>query len=316
MKIITIEQYMEMLALQKDINDSTASMSWVHGLTNKGRSVNWPRCIFGESFELMDSFPWKHWKDLDGVADMANARKELVDIWHFLLSYGIHAHFMFGLFIAKKDLLHMASSKSRSSDPMENDVSTFNEEIYSSLVSLSGYKSLLETGTVSDEDEYDSFYYSCVEGILSEKIFRAMTVTPSKPEGDIYAELDVLNMIATRASVFESKAPTEGTEYMHYSTKIQMFDSMLLVFNKLLTHYLPMDLPREYLGKNVLNRFRQENGYKEGSYIKMWDGIEDNVHLDVVLANIADEDLNICNIYSQLEDRYKEYAITKNPTKG
>ena len=33
------------------------------------------------------------------------------------------------------------------------------------------------------------------------------------------------------------------------------------------------------LEKNVLNFFRQDNGYKDGSYIKLWDGKEDNQHL-------------------------------------
>ena len=36
-------------------------------------------------------------------------------------------------------------------------------------------------------------------------------------------------------------------------------------------------LYRLYVGKNILNQFRQDNGYKEGTYIKVWDGEEDNV---------------------------------------
>lgn len=31
-----------------------------------------------------------------------------------------------------------------------------------------------------------------------------------------------------------------------------------------------------YVGKNVLNIFRQRNGYKDGTYVKMWHGREDN----------------------------------------
>ncbi len=45
---------------------------------------------------------------------------------------------------------------------------------------------------------------------------------------------------------------------------------------------LEMDLPmlaREYVGKNVLNSFRQAHGYHDGSYRKVWQGREDNVHL-------------------------------------
>lgn len=42
-----------------------------------------------------------------------------------------------------------------------------------------------------------------------------------------------------------------------------------------------------YVAKNVLNFFRQDNGYKSGTYIKLWDGKEDNVHLSH-LVNILD----------------------------
>jgi len=37
------------------------------------------------------------------------------------------------------------------------------------------------------------------------------------------------------------------------------------------------DLYRLYVGKNILNQFRQDHGYKEGTYIKVWNGEEDNV---------------------------------------
>ena len=36
-------------------------------------------------------------------------------------------------------------------------------------------------------------------------------------------------------------------------------------------------LYRLYVGKNILNQFRQDHGYKEGNYIKVWNGEEDNV---------------------------------------
>ncbi|WP_339674823.1 dUTP diphosphatase [uncultured Zhongshania sp.] len=45
------------------------------------------------------------------------------------------------------------------------------------------------------------------------------------------------------------------------------------------------DLYKQYVGKNVLNFFRQDHGYKDGSYIKIWQGQEDNVHLVEILAN-------------------------------
>ncbi|MEP0356808.1 MAG: dUTP diphosphatase [Paraglaciecola sp.] len=65
------------------------------------------------------------------------------------------------------------------------------------------------------------------------------------------------------------------------------------------------ELYRQYVGKNVLNFFRQDNGYKEGSYIKVWNGQEDNEHLvevldslDISLADYSDQ------VYTGLKQRY------------
>lgn len=44
------------------------------------------------------------------------------------------------------------------------------------------------------------------------------------------------------------------------------------------------ELRRVYVGKNVLNLFRQANGYKTGTYIKNWNGPEDNVYLEDSMA--------------------------------
>lgn len=46
-------------------------------------------------------------------------------------------------------------------------------------------------------------------------------------------------------------------------------------------------LYRGYVGKNVLNFFRQDHGYKDGSYKKHWfDGREDNEHLVDALQSL------------------------------
>ncbi|MEE4298930.1 MAG: dUTP diphosphatase [Pseudomonadales bacterium] len=53
--------------------------------------------------------------------------------------------------------------------------------------------------------------------------------------------------------------------------------------------WLGMDaasLYASYVGKNVLNGFRQRNGYKDGSYRKVWAGREDNEHLVEIVAGL------------------------------
>ena len=65
------------------------------------------------------------------------------------------------------------------------------------------------------------------------------------------------------------------------------------------------ELYRQYVGKNVLNFFRQDNGYKDGSYLKLWHGREDNEHLVDVL-NTLDIDLPDYSdkVYQELKQRY------------
>ena len=65
------------------------------------------------------------------------------------------------------------------------------------------------------------------------------------------------------------------------------------------------DLYRHYIGKNILNFFRQDHGYKEGSYIKMWGGREDNEHLLDILGSIDCSSEHFPeNVYSSLSQRY------------
>lgn len=69
------------------------------------------------------------------------------------------------------------------------------------------------------------------------------------------------------------------------------------------------ELYTAYVGKNVLNFFRQDHGYKDGTYRKLWAGREDNEHLvelcrslDPSGADFKDE------LYRALNERYQANA--------
>lgn len=65
-------------------------------------------------------------------------------------------------------------------------------------------------------------------------------------------------------------------------------------------------IKRIAFGKKVLNQFRQDNGYKEGTYKKYWaEGQEDNVYLTKLMRATPDELVSHENIYNSLESRYK-----------
>lgn len=62
-----------------------------------------------------------------------------------------------------------------------------------------------------------------------------------------------------------------------------------------------------YVGKNVLNFFRQDHGYKDGSYIKIWHGREDNEHLVEVIAELDSRSESFREqLYMALERRYPQ----------
>ncbi|MGI9326001.1 MAG: dUTP diphosphatase [Pseudomonadales bacterium] len=71
---------------------------------------------------------------------------------------------------------------------------------------------------------------------------------------------------------------------------------------------LPMTLTQTfelYVGKNVLNHFRQDHGYKSGEYRKLWQGREDNEHLIEALAQLAcTPDEVPAELYAALAERY------------
>ena len=76
-------------------------------------------------------------------------------------------------------------------------------------------------------------------------------------------------------------------------------------FSDVINHAL-LSLPelfRLYVGKNVLNQFRQDFGYQTGNYQKRWDNKEDNEHLSDILSKL---DPSHEGFKQQVYDRLKQ----------
>ncbi|MDC9726304.1 MAG: dUTP diphosphatase [Candidatus Thioglobus sp.] len=208
----------QMFELQQQLNDATNGTIWTEGATKEGRQISWLRCIYMEAAEAIDSFNWKHWKDIEAKPDLDNAKVELVDIWHFLMSEAIH----FG------------------------DAGF--AEIYNDM-----------------QPERDTDPEKLVE-ILEKMIATAASANVDQSQNSLY----------------------------------QLF----ALFFQAIAH-MEMDVPelyRRYLVKNQLNTFRQDHGYKDGSYVKMWGEVEDNV----IAFNIMDDNPEFTSeqLYEQLESAY------------
>ena len=106
------------------------------------------------------------------------------------------------------------------------------------------------------------------EGCLNRGVAAQLAVALAKPPGDFRLAVEqlALSCLATRAFDLDAFAA--------------VMRALPLGFD---------GLYRIYVGKNVLNAFRQTHGYQSGSYRKVWNGREDNEHL-VELASELDAD--------------------------
>ena len=79
-----------------------------------------------------------------------------------------------------------------------------------------------------------------------------------------------------------------------------------------LMHGIKMDFETLYIGyvgKNVLNFFRQDNGYQDGSYQKQWGGIEDNEHLVEIVAQLDTGSATFKDdLYSRMQETYSRLS--------
>lgn len=226
------EYIKEMFALQQKLNDETNGIGWENGYTKNDRMINWKRCIYMESAELIDSFNWKHWKDINSETDWENATIEIVDIWHFIMSLILEdykAHEKGNLEKIVADVVDVQGFERFSKEPA-------NRENANTMEVINDVESLMHMTTTSNIDLFD----------------------------------DLLK------------------EYFIMSLKCGVNLRTLYKF---------------YIAKNVLNQFRQDHGYKEGTYKKVWGTQEDN---EVMLEILAKNTLGATDLYEELEKAYKK----------
>lgn len=197
------KQFMEMLKLQEKFNEKI-SKTW-----RTDKDTDFASAILVESGEFLESVCYKWWKKTD--LDLDNAKVELIDIWHFLMS------------------LHM---KRYNCDYLT--------------------------------EEYSKCYYN---GIDSSDLDLTEIRDLIKRFNCSVVEFD-LKILADPSFA----CPSHTTELM-----FRLFSSFGLSLE---------DMFKSYIVKNVLNNFRANNGYKDGTYNKMWNGEEDNVVAYRIYDNI------------------------------
>lgn len=225
-----MDKILQMLLLQQELNDATNGEGWEKGTTKNGKPIDWKRCTYLECAELIESYPWKHWKNIDAQPDYANIKIEAVDIWHFIMSQGLEDYKM-------QDL------------------------------------GSIETLAVT------------INALPNFQTFSA-DITPTTK--DHYAQIEVVEHLMKTLFCGES---TEKLMEAFIDVALQSGLNLDALYGL-------------YVGKNILNKFRQDHGYKEGTYVKMWNGKEDNV----VMQGILEENDTITpeTLYKALESAYPQ----------
>jgi len=121
------------------------------------------------------------------------------------------------------------------------------------------------------------------------------------------ALLDQMIGELTTPVVTASEFPQELEAFALTTLASKDFD--IQAFNRLMVSIgLSFDeLHTRYVGKNILNLFRQDNGYQTGEYVKQWSGREDNEHLVEVVATLDPSSPGFKDtLYLALETRYRE----------
>ena len=225
----------QMLQMQQQLNDATGGIGWENGYTNKGKVIDWPRCIYLEAAELVDSYPWKHWKNIDATPDYDNIKIEIVDIWHFVMSEALRDYKV---------------NQKGNIDKLAGDISK-----------VVNFQQFTKDVKPLDEDIYKQIAW--VESFMK----------------TLFTSEDILTLI-------------DAFFKMAYELQVNL-----------------NVLYRLYIGKNILNKFRQDHGYKEGKYIKEWNGVEDNVVMQEILEQQAD--VTPEGLYEALESVYAEVESGK-----
>ncbi len=111
---------------------------------------------------------------------------------------------------------------------------------------------------------------------------------------------EISRHIATDTNVRDATESLAQYALAEHSFSVPAFWDLLLAANMNFDQ-----LYRAYVGKNVLNFFRQDHGYKEGSYQKQWQGREDNEHLMDLLDALDSNSADFAEqLYQGLSQRY------------
>ena len=223
----TLNKVLSMLRFQHENNTVTQGAEWYA----KGNS--WANAIIAETGEYLDSIGYKWWKQQE--IDIENAKTELVDIWHFLMSDLIEPELLFR-----------------------------------------------PTAQFNFEDR--------VKPLAQHIVF----VVDNAEESPLVPSEPYSKNVTPFINSMINRSPDTVKQFLRLCQRVGMgFDDLYL----------------RYVVKNALNRFRQNNGYADGTYVKVVKGFEDNAHALRLAKGLSE--VTVESVYAAYEAFYKENSYAE-----
>lgn len=265
----------EMLKLQHKLNIGTNGPRYLYTDVNEknGKHINFSLDIKMELAELINTYPYKHWKDQiftlsDKTINHQNILVEHTDIWHFLMSF-------------------MLQASATTFQGIEVDEDALIDNLANGNIPVL----------------YPDRHYIMLFNFIAQ-----LAVTKDE---------DLPNLLYSITSKWMESQSNVVSDYQNF-----------LMVSLLLERMYGFDFAElidTYLGKNALNQFRLDNGYKEGTYTKIWDNIdlqetddyiskEDNDFMIEIVKDLNNtNELSFENIYKRLDVKYKEVIESMVP---
>ncbi|KAG8349037.1 putative deoxyuridine triphosphatase [Trypanosoma vivax] len=204
---------------------------------------DWGLALTVEAVELIDSYPWKWWKNVNAEPDLQNVKIELTDMLHFSLS----------------GTIQVAAS--------------------SAAPDINGLSGVDESGKTQT---------------------RLMHLCLPKCSNGVRAPVPVEQLTVSDFMFFPLTETANAVASIRNIVQLSNFHSFQLITEAVIAAAkdLNFNLVAYYIAKHALNTIRQLGGYKDGKYVKVRDGVEDNVVLHECITpfsitDVLDTDIHL-----------------------
>lgn len=252
----------EMLSIQNGLNLKFVGPDWMED-ARKRQKINYGTAILEEAQELQAcDLSWKWWKSGHPSPDMGNAKVELIDLLHFVMSDAL----------ATEDGYLDEDDVSRN---LGGPIPYVAGEMARSWQAVySGNNGVAELSTTS-------ICYNPIKMRIALHQLVASALQGASPlqyegiEDDIGVELNE-SKVEMEASDYNSMSSIDWAAF--WATAFHLGLSLTDVYNT-------------YLGKAALNAFRIANGDKEGTYHRnWWSGRQDNYYMMEYITKVFNEE--------------------------